>query len=99
MKPGRTVLAQILDYLWVVIANDDAVIVVGAPPAESAEILASLLSSRADFAPLVLVLLQDAPGAAAPGAAAPPARRKRAQPPSEEGKSMVSPVYSRLRSR
>jgi serine/threonine protein kinase len=35
--------------------------VVGAPPAESAEILASLLSSRADFAPLVLVLLQDAP--------------------------------------
>jgi len=24
MKPGRTVLAQILDYLWVVIANDDA---------------------------------------------------------------------------
>jgi len=33
----------------------------GAPPAESAEILASLLSSRSDFAPLVLVLLQDAP--------------------------------------
>jgi hypothetical protein len=24
MKPGRTVLAQILDYLWVVIANDNA---------------------------------------------------------------------------
>jgi hypothetical protein len=23
MKPGRTVLAQILDYLWVVIANDN----------------------------------------------------------------------------
>jgi eukaryotic-like serine/threonine-protein kinase len=62
---------QPLDAKFVA-AGYDAVIVVGAPPAESAEILASLLSSRADFAPLVLVLLQDAPGAAAPGAAAPP---------------------------
>jgi hypothetical protein len=63
---------QPLDAKFVA-AGYDAVIVVGAPPAESAEILASLLSSRADFAPLVLVLLQDAPGAAAPGAAAPDA--------------------------
>jgi hypothetical protein len=62
---------QPLDAKFVA-AGYDAVIVVGAPPAESAEILASLLSSRADFAPLVLVLLQDAPGAAAPGADAPP---------------------------
>ena len=62
---------QPLDAKFVA-AGYDAVIVVGAPPAESAEILASLLASRADFAPLVLVLLQDAPGAAAPGAAAPP---------------------------
>jgi eukaryotic-like serine/threonine-protein kinase len=51
---------QPLDAKFVA-AGHDAVIVVGAPPAESAEILASLLSSRADFAPLVLVLLQDAP--------------------------------------
>ena len=56
---------QPLDAKFVA-AGYDAVIVVGAPPAESAEILASLLSSRSDFAPLVLVLLQDAPGAAAP---------------------------------
>jgi eukaryotic-like serine/threonine-protein kinase len=56
---------QPLDAKFVA-AGYDAVIVVGAPPAESAEILASLLASRADFAPLVLVLLQDAPGAAAP---------------------------------
>jgi hypothetical protein len=62
---------QPLDAKFVA-AGYDAVIVVGAPPAESAEILASLLASRADFASLVLVLLQDAPGAAAPGAAAPP---------------------------
>ena len=34
-------------------------------------IMTSLLSSRADFAPLVLVLLQDAPGAAAPPEALP----------------------------
>jgi hypothetical protein len=61
---------QPLDAKFVA-AGYDAVIVVGAPPTESAEILASLLSSRADFAPLVLVLLQEAPGAAAPGAAAP----------------------------
>jgi hypothetical protein len=51
---------QPLDAKFVA-AGYDAVIVVGAPPAESAEILASLLSSRADFAPLVLVLLQDPP--------------------------------------
>ena len=51
---------QPLDAKFVA-AGYDAVIVVGAPPAESAEILASLLSSRADFAPLVLVVLQDAP--------------------------------------
>jgi eukaryotic-like serine/threonine-protein kinase len=56
---------QPLDAKFVA-AGYDAVILVGAPPAESAEILASLLASRADFAPLVLVLLQDAPGAAAP---------------------------------
>jgi eukaryotic-like serine/threonine-protein kinase len=51
---------QPLDAKFVA-AGYDAVIVVGAPPTESAEILATLLSSRADFAPLVLVLLQDAP--------------------------------------
>jgi hypothetical protein len=51
---------QPLDAKFVA-AGYDAVIVVGAPPAEAAEILASLLSSRSDFAPLVLVLLQDAP--------------------------------------
>ena len=61
---------QPLDAKFVA-AGYDAVIVVGAPPAESAEILASLLASRADFAPLVLVLLQDAPGAAAPPEAPP----------------------------
>ena len=61
---------QPLDAKFVA-AGYDAVIVVGAPPAESAEILASLLASRADFAPLVLVLLQDAPGAAAPPEALP----------------------------
>ena len=61
---------QPLDAKFVA-AGYDAVIVVGAPPTESAEILASLLSSRADFAPLVLVLLQDAPGAAAPPEALP----------------------------
>jgi hypothetical protein len=58
---------QPLDAKFVA-AGYDAVIVVGAPPGEAAEVLASLLSSRADFAPLVLVLLQDAPGADAPGA-------------------------------
>ncbi len=51
---------QPLDAKFVA-AGYDAVIVVAAPPTESAEILASLLSSRADFAPLVLVLLQEAP--------------------------------------
>ncbi len=62
---------QALDANFVA-AGYDAVIIVGAPPGEAAEVLASILSSRADFAPLVLVLLQDAPGASAPGAAAPP---------------------------
>ncbi len=42
-------------------AGFDAVIIIGAPPTESAELLASVLAARADFAPLVLVLLQDAP--------------------------------------
>jgi eukaryotic-like serine/threonine-protein kinase len=42
-------------------AGFDAVIIVGAPPAESAELLASVLSAKPDFAPLVLVLLQDPP--------------------------------------
>jgi hypothetical protein len=51
---------QPLDAKFVA-AGYDAVIVVGAPPAESTEVLASLLSSRPDFAPLLLVLLQDAP--------------------------------------
>ena len=41
-------------------AGYDAVILVGAPPAESAELLASVLSSKADFAPIVLLLLQEA---------------------------------------
>jgi serine/threonine protein kinase len=64
--PSATVLEhrlgedQPLDAKFVA-AGYDAVIVVGAPPAEPAEILAALLSSRPDFAPLVLVLLQDAP--------------------------------------
>ena len=61
---------QPLDAKFVA-AGYDAVVVVGAPPAESAEILASLLAARADFAPLVLVLLQDAPGVATPGVATP----------------------------
>jgi eukaryotic-like serine/threonine-protein kinase len=42
-------------------AGYDAVIIVGAPPTEAAELLASMLCARADFAPLVLVLLKDAP--------------------------------------
>ena len=62
---------QPLDAKFVA-AGYDAVIVVGAPPAESAEIRASLLASRADLAPKLVVQLEDAPGAAAPGAAAPP---------------------------
>ncbi len=51
---------QPLDAKFVA-AGYDAVIVISAPPTESAEVLASLLSSRPDFAPLVLVLLQEAP--------------------------------------
>jgi eukaryotic-like serine/threonine-protein kinase len=45
-------------------AGYDAVVVVGAPPAESTELLASVLSAKPEFAPLVLVLLSDAPAAA-----------------------------------
>jgi eukaryotic-like serine/threonine-protein kinase len=47
-------------------AGYDAVIVVGAPPTESTELLASVLSAKPEFAPLVLVLLQDAPAAPPP---------------------------------
>jgi eukaryotic-like serine/threonine-protein kinase len=39
----------------------DAVIIVGAPPADAADSLAIALLAKAEFAPLVLVLLQDAP--------------------------------------
>jgi tRNA A-37 threonylcarbamoyl transferase component Bud32 len=39
----------------------DAVIIVGAPPAAATETLAQGLLGNAEFAPLVLVLLQDAP--------------------------------------
>jgi eukaryotic-like serine/threonine-protein kinase len=53
-------------------AGFDAVIIVGAPPAEAAELLATVLSARADFAPLVLMLLQEAP-------AVPPAESSRLQ--------------------
>ncbi len=53
-------------------AGFDAVILVGAPPTQPAELLAQVLSARADFAPLVLVLLQDAP-------ADPPAQAPRLQ--------------------
>jgi eukaryotic-like serine/threonine-protein kinase len=44
-----------------VAAGFDAVIVVGAPPTEGAELLASVQMAKPEFAPLVLVLLQDAP--------------------------------------
>jgi eukaryotic-like serine/threonine-protein kinase len=44
-------------------AGYDAVVIVGAPPAESTELLASVLSAKPEFAPLVLVLLSDAPPA------------------------------------
>jgi eukaryotic-like serine/threonine-protein kinase len=53
-------------------AGYDAVVIVGAPPIESTELLASVLSGKPEFAPLVLVLLQDAP-------AAPPADTPRLQ--------------------
>jgi tRNA A-37 threonylcarbamoyl transferase component Bud32 len=39
----------------------DAVIIVGAPPAGAADTLAIEMLSKAEFAPMVLVLLQDAP--------------------------------------
>ena len=49
-------------------AGFDAVILVGVPPMESTELLASVLSARADFAPVVFVLLQDAPAELPPEA-------------------------------
>ncbi len=73
---------QPLDAKFVA-AGYDAVVVVGAPPGEAAEVLASILSSRAGFAPLVLVLLRDAPGADAPGADAPGADAPGAAAPPE----------------
>lgn len=48
----------------------DAVIIVGAPPAAAAEALAAGLLAKPEFAPIVLILLQDAPNpepAAVPG--------------------------------
>jgi hypothetical protein len=44
-----------------VAAGFDAVIIVGAPPTEAAELLASVLLAKPEFAPLVLLLLHDAP--------------------------------------
>lgn len=44
-----------------VAAGFDAVIIVGVPPAESAEALAADLTAKPEFAPIVLVLLQDLP--------------------------------------
>jgi eukaryotic-like serine/threonine-protein kinase len=48
----------------------DAVIIVGAPPTCAAEALAAVLLAKPEFAPIVLLMLQDAPApepAAAPG--------------------------------
>jgi tRNA A-37 threonylcarbamoyl transferase component Bud32 len=42
-------------------AGFDAVIIVGVPPAAAAEALAAGLLAKPEFAPLVLILLQDAP--------------------------------------
>ncbi len=42
-------------------AGFDAVIIVAAPPTDAADLLASMLASRADFAPLLLVQLHEAP--------------------------------------
>jgi hypothetical protein len=42
-------------------AGYDAVLVVGAPPSEAAESLAVALRSKPDFAPIVLVLLEEPP--------------------------------------
>src|SRR5260370_16488401 len=39
----------------------DAVIIVGAPPTDAAEALAAGLLAKPEFAPIVLLLLQDAP--------------------------------------
>ena len=39
----------------------DAAIIVGAPPGEAAEALASVLLAKPEFAPIVLILLQEAP--------------------------------------
>src|SRR5271165_2188237 len=39
----------------------DAAIIVGVPPADAAEALAALLLARPEFAPIVLLLLRDAP--------------------------------------
>src|SRR5258708_3557054 len=48
----------------------DAVIIVGAPPTAAAQDLAAGLSAKPEFAPIVLLLLEDAPNpepAAVPG--------------------------------
>jgi tRNA A-37 threonylcarbamoyl transferase component Bud32 len=42
-------------------AGFDAVIIVGAPPVATAESLAAALLAKSEFAPIVLLLLQDAP--------------------------------------
>jgi hypothetical protein len=42
-------------------AGFDAVVIVGAPPATQPEMLAAALRARPEFAPIVLVLLQDGP--------------------------------------
>src|SRR5260221_12872378 len=48
----------------------DAVIIVGVPPADAAEALAAGLLAKPEFAPIVLLMLRDAPSpepAAVPG--------------------------------
>jgi len=45
-------------------AGFDAVVIVGAPPATQPEMLAAALRARPEFAPIVLILLQDGPSAA-----------------------------------
>src|SRR6266404_398039 len=42
-------------------AGFDAVVIVGAPPATQPEMLAAALRARPEFAPIVLVVLQDGP--------------------------------------
>jgi eukaryotic-like serine/threonine-protein kinase len=44
-----------------VAAGFDAAIIVGVPPTETAEALAAALLAKPEFAPIILVLLQDAP--------------------------------------